>query len=131
MLAFKYKEKLFQNTQSSEQNASLESVEERTNVTQREISRTTFQLTLQTATLQGEKQLNIIFKVKTSKLTFLTLFGGRVTYSKWVTLTTKRRVKTPICSSGYTSTKTPTLKVTSIGCNSVAITMARPCDTGI
>ena len=67
MLAFEYKEKLFQNTQSSEQNAVLESVEERTNVTQREISRTTFQLTLQTATLQGEKQLNIILTIKNSK----------------------------------------------------------------
>ena len=70
MLAFKYKEKLFYNTQSSEQNAGLESVEERTNVIQREISRTTFQLTLQTATLLGEKQLNIILKIKNSKLTF-------------------------------------------------------------
>ena len=27
----------------------------------------------------GEKQLNIIFKLKTSKLTFLTLLSGRVT----------------------------------------------------
>ena len=59
-------------------------------------------------TLQGEKQLNIIIKEKTSKLTFLTLFGGRVPYSKWVTLTTKRWVKTPIYSSGYTD-RTPTL----------------------
>ena len=28
---------------------------------------------------------------------------GQVSYSKWVTLPTKRRVKTPIYSSGYTS----------------------------
>ena len=41
-----------------------------TNVFQREISRTTFQLTLQTATLLGEKQLIIILKNKNSKLTF-------------------------------------------------------------
>ena len=66
------------------------------------MSRTTFQLTLQMTTLQGEKQLNIIIKLKTSKLTFLTLLGGWVPYSKWVTLTTKQRVKTPIYSSGYT-----------------------------
>ena len=33
-----------------------------TNVFQREISRTTFQLTLQTATLSGEKQLNYYIK---------------------------------------------------------------------
>ena len=65
--------------------------------------RTTFQLTLQTTMLQGEKQLNIIIKLKTSKLTFLTLFGGRVPYSKWVTLPTKWQVKTPIYSSGHMS----------------------------
>ena len=41
-----------------------------TNVFQREISRTTFQLTLQTATLSGEKQLIIKKKNKNSKLTF-------------------------------------------------------------
>ena len=38
-----------------------------TNVFQREISRTTFQLTLQTATLSGEKQQIIILKNKNSK----------------------------------------------------------------
>ena len=49
---------------SSEWNAGLESVEERTNVKQWELSHTTFQLTLQTTTLQGEKYLNNILKIK-------------------------------------------------------------------
>ena len=48
-------------------NAFPESVEEKTNAEQWEFSRTTLQLTLQTATLHEQKHLNNILKIKNSK----------------------------------------------------------------
>ena len=91
----------------------LESVEERTNVFQREISRTTFQLTLQTATLLGEKQLNIIFKIKNSKLTFSTLLGGRVTWPRTRDLLTLTAGQLPI-RSDWLHTLTPPKSPTTV-----------------
>ena len=86
-------------------NVCRESVEERTNVIQREISRTTFQLTLQTATLLGEKQLNIILNIKTSNLTFSTLHGERVTWPKMWDLLTQTAGQLPITSDQLHSYK--------------------------
>ena len=53
---------------------------------------------MQTATLLGEKQLNIIFKIKNSKLTFLTLHGRRVTWPRMWDLLTQTAGQLPITS---------------------------------
>ena len=80
---------------TGEDNVFLESVEEKTNAKQWEFSCTTFHLTLQTAIQLKQKQLNIILKIKTSKLTFQSLIIGAGHQPK-------RWVKYPLRLTGYT-----------------------------